>query len=563
MNTAPLPRSRRLEPFLILLAVLAVCLSIFKFDTPSIMPPAEQMRELSNGWYRTDGGKIIPVTLPCTITLENDQDLVLFNGTLTDEDGGLTVSTQAGLYRLQIALSDTILYTYEDSGFPRNEQMRAKLHCTASLPLHLGSGVLTLTYENQGDGVFQLAPVYIGLSGAVFRSFCINESFTLMAVFAMGLLSIVAAGISVYLRLAHMKVRRFSNTAAFLLLCGAWFALDSALAQHLSGDSPVVCYLSFYAFMSMAIPMLYFVKNTSTMDHFPILQVLIWGFYLNILFQSVVDYFGLYSFIDMLWITHLLLVITCITVPFLMLREYQLTRDRELKTILSAFVCLIFSGLLALLMYWVWDISYYGYIFECGLLLFIAYLLSFLTITMANSMHFKDEAAIYKQLSTEDRLTGLANRRSYEDFLSHLGDTAESYENAALIFLDMNRLKHVNDHYGHTAGDELIVRAARCIESAFAKQGSCYRIGGDEFAVIMLNPVGCQADWNRWLDDSIQKHNQTGQHALSIARGISLLRDENNQLKTISDWKFEADQAMYRYKKQQKQWPFSQSDTLS
>ena len=258
----------------------------------------------------------------------------------------------------------------------------------------------------------------------------------------------------------------------------------------------------------------------------------------------------------MLWITHLLLVAACLFAPVIMAKEYRRTASKELLTVLIAFVGLILCGLLALAMYWIWGIPYYGAIFEFGLLIFIVSLLLYLTITMANNMRFKAEAQVYKQLSVEDRLTGLANRRSFDEALSTLADTADTYRNAALIFMDMNRLKYINDNFGHTAGDEMITRAARCIEDAFAKQGSCYRIGGDEFAVIMLNPVGCEADWNRWLDHAIRRHNQNQQHPLSIARGISLLRDQNNQPKSVSDWKFEADQAMYRYKKQEKQWPF-------
>ena len=53
------------------------------------------------------------------------------------------------------------------------------------------------------------------------------------------------------------------------------------------------------------------------------------------------------------------------------------------------------------------------------------------------------------------------------------------------ISIDLNGLKRVNDTYGHVAGDELIRAAADCMKNSFNEYGKIYRIGGDEFAVII------------------------------------------------------------------------------
>ena len=59
---------------------------------------------------------------------------------------------------------------------------------------------------------------------------------------------------------------------------------------------------------------------------------------------------------------------------------------------------------------------------------------------------------------------------------------------AGIVMLDVNQLKKINDTLGHKAGDELICGASACIRQVFSKYGTCYRIGGDEFAVI-LDPL--------------------------------------------------------------------------
>ena len=102
-------------------------------------------------------------------------------------------------------------------------------------------------------------------------------------------------------------------------------------------------------------------------------------------------------------------------------------------------------------------------------------------------------------------------------------------------------------------GYELIIAAARCIEAAFSEMGTCYRIGGDEFAALLPDPEGSEADWQKRLEDAIRLYNQDARHRLSIACGASLLRDEAGRSKRLSDWKFEADQAMYACKRRQKE----------
>ena len=133
-----------------------------------------------------------------------------------------------------------------------------------------------------------------------------------------------------------------------------------------------------------------------------------------------------------------------------------------------------------------------------------------------------------------------------------LEKSADEYENVALVFMDLNGLKYVNDVYGHSAGDELIISAARSIEQAFS-DGDSYRIGGDEFAAILVGPVDDVARHLQKLDAAIETFNREARYRLSIARGYSMLRDEDGNIKRVSDWKYEADQAMYLDKKRHRQ----------
>lgn len=83
------------------------------------------------------------------------------------------------------------------------------------------------------------------------------------------------------------------------------------------------------------------------------------------------------------------------------------------------------------------------------------------------------------QLTKKDGLTGLLNRQAY------YAETSKSHKDiTAIISLDMNGLKQVNDTYGHDAGDEALVTLAICFTKAVKVKQSVYRMGGDEFAIV-------------------------------------------------------------------------------
>ena len=535
---------------LYLAILLALALSLAGIQDHHRSLPQDELHTLDQ-WYYYQDGQRIDVSLPATVRLEGGGDLVLFCDCLADDDTSMTVSLKGGVYRPQILYGESPLYVYDDTDFPRNVQMRSKVNCTAALPAELGAQFLTLVFEDVENGVFHLPAVYVGRSSAIFRQQCSADFFTLIIVFTMILLGAIAAGTSAYLTAVHMRDRRFLAVAVFLFLCAAWCALDSSLVQLLSDFSPWVCVLSFYAFMTLPIPLILFVQDIGEMRRRRSLDLFLLLFCANAILQGILNYAADISFIDMLFVTHLLLASGTLSIGGLLLTEYRRTKNREILATLLSFCLLGGFGLAALLLYWGLEISYYGIIFECGLLIFMISLLTSLLTAMTATLRFRTEALVYKRLSQEDRLTGLGNRRGFDNYLDGLENTAESHQNVALIFMDLSRLKAVNDTYGHSAGDELIIGAARCMEKVFGERGSCFRIGGDEFAVIIPSPTEDEAIWRTEFQETLAAYNKSHPFPLSIAFGVSLLRDEDGHLKRFSDWKYEADQAMYRDKQAQ------------
>jgi diguanylate cyclase (GGDEF)-like protein len=116
---------------------------------------------------------------------------------------------------------------------------------------------------------------------------------------------------------------------------------------------------------------------------------------------------------------------------------------------------------------------------------------------LANIRAAKDLSAAYEEvqsLAYFDALTDLANRRMFnETFRTLLALSAHRQANFALLLIDLDGLKQVNDNLGHDAGDALLVDAAARLRSLIRRADSLARVGGDEFAILVAD-VGEPAD---------------------------------------------------------------------
>jgi diguanylate cyclase (GGDEF)-like protein len=88
-------------------------------------------------------------------------------------------------------------------------------------------------------------------------------------------------------------------------------------------------------------------------------------------------------------------------------------------------------------------------------------------------------------LAITDPLTGLLNRRKFEEVIAQEVERALRYGPLSLLMIDVNLFKQVNDQYGHQAGDEALKTVAGVLKSACRSTDFCARLGGDEFAVVL------------------------------------------------------------------------------
>ena len=175
-----------------------------------------------------------------------------------------------------------------------------------------------------------------------------------------------------------------------------------------------------------------------------------------------------------------------------------------------------------------------------------------LTVALQNFFAKKNLAHMNKVLSglsMRDDLTGLYNRLGYHNlayplFRNNQGTTG-------ILFIDMDRLKHINDTFGHEQGDKAIQAVARAIIHSVPKEAIPVRYGGDEFLVVL--PVESAVDVQKIISKIIRAIPESVgavPDAVSISTGFVIAEPNNG--KTLDDYVREADALMYEEKKQKK-----------
>lgn len=161
----------------------------------------------------------------------------------------------------------------------------------------------------------------------------------------------------------------------------------------------------------------------------------------------------------------------------------------------------------------------------------------------------KSERTLH-ELAYFDALTGLPNRRSFTRDLSRLLQEDKTKRQTAVLFMDLDRFKQINDSLGHTSGDELLKGIAGRLQQVTGDNGCVYRLGGDEFTIVLPQ---AEEEEVHGFAQAVQQackepYTISGQELRTfVSIGISMVPRDGIDLDTIVR---HADMAMYKAKGQ-------------
>ena len=156
-----------------------------------------------------------------------------------------------------------------------------------------------------------------------------------------------------------------------------------------------------------------------------------------------------------------------------------------------------------------------------------------------------EELSSSEHNASYDALTGVANRKTYEMKMTEVMAVKRPF---ALIFIDLNKFKIINDTHGHGVGDEVLIEVSRRLNSAIAEEDFLSRLGGDEFVVITHRDKSYLPRFLKQLEqDVIGKHHIDGLNVfIKLSMGVSIYPDDTANVSKLCEY---ADEAMYAAKK--------------
>jgi len=161
-----------------------------------------------------------------------------------------------------------------------------------------------------------------------------------------------------------------------------------------------------------------------------------------------------------------------------------------------------------------------------------------------------------KFMAYHDSLTSLPNRRSfYEDFPGYISSVRSEFPNIAILYIDGDNFKGINDHYGHDVGDQFLTYFAEKLQFSLQYKYNVYRIGGDEFVVVIdqiADYVNGKSNVVEEIIHSIQENLRKGwtiddfYFSPTSSIGIAMFPNDGSSIDELLD---NADQALYKAKK--------------
>lgn len=254
---------------------------------------------------------------------------------------------------------------------------------------------------------------------------------------------------------------------------------------------------------------------------------------LNLLFVGILSLhmIGVLSLDTCMYVSYMVFACLCLIFAVCVCLHYKhLNLGQRIKSLITILGVLLFSYL------------------DLFALLILDVMLFLITFWMENhKLKQVEDGELYKQLAYIDEMTGVHNRSAYEEYLM---ENSEIGASSYVLMMDLNNLKKCNDILGHRVGDDYIVNAAASIRKVLEPHGRCYRIGGDEFVVLLLNISKdsfasmleeLQGEWEKIRQ---QEHRYAFQIAVGYAEG-----SDNTTLQEMIE---QADKMMYENKKKLK-----------
>jgi len=537
-------------PFIML--VVAVC-TIYCFnasDNENTQINFEKPASWTDGWILNGEEEI---SLPYAIHGIRNEEFMITNilpDALSNNDA---IDISSNYCYTEIIIGGESRYSYGSKQVLPFGHMIGNIKCIVPLTEE-DSGkdiqIRIVPYYTQG---YQIPIVKLGTYRGICARVLYDNLWKILICSILGVFVIISIFFGVYQYINHVNYGRrlIIYFSMFAMAAVTWIICSSDIPQLFTDANEAVSFLSYMSLAFIGAPFVAFCSEVfqTGKNHFISLAVV--GC-INTFVVMLCFFTGIADPPEILISSHIYFVMLVISDVFFSIKERK-QKTFTYKCMIIANICLLVFVTIGLIAFYLNPTSGHDSVFfSIGFSLFIIIMFYILVRMQVDVTKEKVEMEVYKELAYMDNMTKIGNRAAFDLEFERLANGEYSEKSSGTLFVfDLNNLKSVNDMKGHRSGDEIIIGASRCIKETFSEIGSIFRMGGDEFSVIVLQEINCDeilAD----LDARIEKCNSSENQTISIARGYESFVPSELNIEKMREVFQKADDMMYRNKQEMK-----------
>ena len=534
--------------------ILFASVSAFLIKTPVRRQIQEEQSDGSVEWYYEDGTS---AELDNLHYIDNTTQVsrTLRAGSLT----AYTLCFDTANVDFTVYLNEEAIYDYHPELLAiYGESYGLDFHAI-TIPYFEGEAELVIRAEDLSNG-----SMWAGFRNMFFENGATNilrslvqdflKCFLAFWVFAFGLIVLI---FGLIIKQHDEQQLELVSLGTLSMILSIWTITSSYFLGMLTGNPGYIRALNYLSLMILPMAGITLVACLTKQTKSRFLLIIMALTFFNLSLHLVMLFSGQMDYHDLLILSHIVFLLGVILAIILIVRSIRQNKlqERQQIVILVAFLILMSSGMADLFLYYFKHSKDASTLSRFGLLIFVIMLGSyevheFILITQKNR-----EMEVVRRLAYEDGLTGLENRLSFNEYEAELKQKTSG--KCAVVQLDINNLKKVNDTFGHAVGDDFIRTCAEIIASSFGEYGRVFRTGGDEFiSVFMVREDGedVAGIYEKCVKEMLEKlawYNQKMEFGipLAIAYGMAECDLETEDLAAAE---IKADERMYERKRKMK-----------
>ena len=367
----------------------------------------------------------------------------------------------------------------------------------------------------------------------------------------LSLIAIVMGMIFVVFILVNIRNKKINRNLLFMgifsICIGVWKITDAGILQLLFGNNILFSYIPFVSLLLCVIPFVLFMRTLFTDRESKGWDIVCLASLAVMVFSFVVQILNKGDLRETLPFNHAVMGVMALVTVVQVVRQWKKQgMNRKLKLIFCCFLtCIV--GLIGDTITFYTTEGMGSMVF--GIFGFILFTIIVGINSMAESralMARGEQAEQLEKMAYHDQLTGVYNRTAYA---AHT--TAEDFEKdkCIVVMMDLNNLKKCNDTRGHEEGDAYIKASVELILQTLGTLGNCYRMGGDEFCVLIHGGTSkACSDQIRKLWEKTEQFNKENPEAFPVHIAAGFVSYDKDKDFDFADTLRRADRLMYEKK---------------